>query len=87
MRSRGTFLKLLCSRRSKHEQLRFVTTDNPAWVQLHGANGSPYTKKVASALRYKQIPFTFHNLMPGDFQGDWEEKGFGHIKPKVVHRV
>ena len=53
------------------------------WVSLHGANGSPYTKKVQTALRYKQIPFTFHQLMPNNFNGDWEEKGFGHIKPKV----
>ena len=53
------------------------------WVSLHGANGSPYTKKVQTALRYKRIPFTFHQLMPNNFNGDWEEKGFGHIKPKV----
>lgn len=87
MRSRGTILRLLGSRCG--EQLRLVTTDitGAGWVQLHGANGSPYTKKVASALRYKQIPFTFHQLMPGDFQGDWEEKGFGHIKPKVSSRL
>ena len=54
------------------------------WVSLHGANGSPYTKKVQTALRYKRIPFTFHQLMPNNFNGDWEEKGFGHIKPKVI---
>ena len=53
------------------------------WVSLHGVNGSPYTKKVQTALRYKQIPFTFHQLMPNNFNGDWEDKGFGHIKPKV----
>ena len=53
------------------------------WLQLHGANGSPYTRKVMSALRYKHVPFTFHQLMPGDFMGDWNDKGFGHIKPKV----
>ena len=52
-------------------------------VEVYGANGSPYTKKVKSALRYKQIPFNFYHLMPGDFSGDWEERGLGHIKPKV----
>ena len=63
---------------------RSVQTDGSEWVSLHGANGSPYTKKVQTALRYKQIPFTFHQLMPNNFNGDWEEKGFGHIKPKVI---
>ena len=58
----------------------------PDWVSLHGVNGSPYTKKVQTALRYKQIPFTFHQLMPNNFNGDWEDKGFGHIKPKVCDR-
>lgn len=53
-------------------------------VSLHGGNGSPYTRKVMSALRYKQIPFSQHTLMPGNMLGDWEEKGFGHIKPKVI---
>ena len=60
------------------------TSTSSDWLELHGANGSPYTKKVASALRYKRTPFTFHHLMPGNFQGDWEEKGFGGIKPKVT---
>ena len=55
----------------------------PGWLQLHGANGSPYTRKVMSALRYKHLAFTYHQLMPGDFMGDWDDKGFGHIKPKV----
>ena len=63
---------------------RSVQTASSDWVSLHGANGSPYTKKVQTALRYKQIPFTFHQLMPNNFNGDWEEKGFGHIKPKVI---
>ena len=63
---------------------RGQTSTSSDWLELHGANGSPYTKKVASALRYKRIPFTFHHLMPGNFQGDWEEKGFGNIKPKVT---
>ena len=52
----------------------------PGWLELHGANGSPYTRKVMSALRYKHVPFTYHQLMP---MGDWDAKGFGHIKPKV----
>ena len=55
-------------------------------VALHGGNGSPYTRKVMSALRYKQIPFSQHTLMPGNMLGDWEEKGFGHIKPKVKQK-
>ena len=54
-----------------------------AWVSVHGANGSPYTRKLMSALRYKHVPFTFHHLMPGNVMGDWEDRGFGHIKPKV----
>jgi len=54
------------------------------WVDLYGGYGSPYTRKVQSALRYKKIPFAQHMLMPGDMMGDWEEKGFGHIKPKVI---
>ena len=53
------------------------------WMSVHGGQGSPYTRKVQSALRYKQIPFTSHTLMPGDMMGDWEERGFGEIKPKV----
>jgi hypothetical protein len=50
------------------------------WVSVQG---SPYTRKVQSALRYKQIPFTQHSLMPDNMMGDWEERGFGNIKPKV----
>ena len=57
----------------------------PGWLQLYGANGSPYTRKVMAALRYKHLPFTYHQLMPGDFMGDWDDKGLGHIKPKVGH--
>ena len=62
---------------------RGVHSSSTDWVSLHGVNGSPYTKKVQAALRYKQIPATFHQLMPNNFNGDWEEKGFGDIKPKV----
>ena len=57
----------------------------PGWLQLYGANGSPYTRKVMSALRYKHVPFTYHQLMPGNMGGDWEDKGLGHIKPQVNH--
>ena len=56
---------------------------NSEWVDLYGGFGSPYTRKVQSALRYKKIPFSQHTLMPWDMMGEWEEKGFGHIKPKV----
>merc|ERR1719495_521852 len=61
--------------------------DSRSLVSLHGGNGSPYTRKVMSALRYKQIPFSQHTLMPGNMLGDWEEKGFGHIKPKVKQKL
>jgi len=54
------------------------------WVQVHGAHGSPYTRKVQAALRYKRVPFTSHSLMPGDINQDWAERGFGEIKPKVI---
>ena len=39
---------------------------------------------MQAALRYKRVPFTTHDLLPGDMNGDWEERGFGDIKPKVV---
>ena len=53
------------------------------WVAVNGMLGSPYTRKLMSALRYKHVPFTFHHLMPGNVMGDWEDRGFAHIKPKV----
>jgi len=77
-----TFSKLL-SNASKDLCARSVHTASDR-VEVYGANGSPYTKKVKSALRYKQIPFNFHHLMPGNFMGDWDEKGLGHIKAKVI---
>ena len=76
-----TVSKLL-SNASKDLCARSVHTGSDR-VEVYGANGSPYTKKVKSALRYKQIPFNFHHLMPGNFMGDWGEKGLGHIKAKV----
>jgi len=54
------------------------------WVSVYGMYGSPYTRKVQAALRYKQIPFTQHPLMPGNVKGDWDELGFSEIKPKVI---
>ena len=45
-------------------------------VELH-------PRKVQAALRYKRVPFTSHDLMPGDVNGDWQERGFGDVKPKV----
>jgi len=54
------------------------------WLEVHGGYGSPYTRKVQAALRYKQLPFSNHQLMPGNLTGDWDEKGFSDIKPKVI---
>ena len=77
MLTRKILLNIRAQSRSLHS--------SSEWVSLHGVNGSPYTKKVQAGLRYKQIPFTYHQLMPNNFNGDWEERGFGHIKPKVHH--
>ena len=41
------------------------------------------SRKVQAALRYKRVPFTTHDLMPGDMNGDWEDRGFGDVRPKV----
>jgi len=79
--------KTICDRRCVVASIisrGYANESKDKWVSLYGANGSPYTRKVMSALRYKQIPFTFHHLMPGNLMGDWEEKGLGHIKPKVI---
>merc|ERR1711990_205159 len=57
------------------------------WLEVHGGYGSPYTRKVQAALRYKQLPFSNHQLMPGNLTGDWHEKGFSDIKPKVIRRL
>ena len=54
------------------------------WLEVHGGYGSPYTRKVQAALRYKQLPFSNHQLMPGNLTGDWDERGFSDIKPKVI---
>ena len=76
-----TFSKLLSnSRRELWPRSVHNASDR---IEVFGANGSPYTKKVMSALRYKQIPFNFYHLMPGNFMGDWEKRGFSHIKAKV----
>lgn len=63
---------------------RSHTTSSSGAVSLYGMYGSPYTRKVQAALRYKQVPFTLHQLMPGNVQGDWDELGFSDIKPKVI---
>ena len=76
-----TFSKLLTNS-TKDIWLRNVHNASDR-LEVYGANGSPYTKKVKSALRYKQIPFNYYHLMPGNFMGDWEKRGFGHIKAKV----
>ena len=46
-----------------------------------------HPRKVQAALRYKRVPFTTHDLMPGDVNGDWQERGFGDVKPKVRNSV
>ena len=61
-----------------------VSAAKEGWLEVHGGYGSPYTRKVQAALRYKHLPFSNHQLMPGNLTGDWDEKGFSDIKPKVI---
>ena len=61
-----------------------ISAAKEGWLEVHGGYGSPYTRKVQAALRYKQLPFSNHQLMPGNLTGDWDEKGFSDIKPKVI---
>eukprot|EP01084_Bolivina_argentea_P065880 120088_1 len=48
---------------------------------LYGGNGSPYSCKIRSYLRYKQIYFEWR--APTFAMGKWPDK-FNHIKPKVI---
>jgi len=82
-----SFLKTISNRRYVVTSVinrGYANDSTDKLVSLYGANGSPYTRKVMSALRYKHIPFTFQHLMPGNLMGDWDAKGLGHIKPKVI---
>lgn len=49
--------------------------------KLYGANGSPYSCKIRSYLRFKRIPFDW--VPPSFAMGVWPKK-FSHIKPKVI---
>lgn len=53
-------------------------------VTIYGAYGSPYTRKVESALRYKRVPVVKKHLMPGNLDGAWDALNMQHIKPKVI---
>ena len=71
-----------------HNKLRHVSNSKHdvgqvlGWiVRQHSIELHP--RKVQAALRYKRVPFTTHDLMPGDVNGDWQERGFGDVKPKV----
>jgi len=53
-------------------------------VTVYGGYGSPYTRKVEAALRYKRVPFIRKDLMPGNITGDWDKLRLSHIKAKVI---
>lgn len=63
---------------------RLLSSSSHGSLELFGGYGSPYTRKVESALRYKRIPFIQRQLMPGNITGDWTEHGLDHIRPKVI---
>jgi len=62
-------------------------TFKPAF-EIYGANGSPYSCKMRSYMRYKQIPFLWEKMQTIQGKSERDATGwpkiFSHIKGKVI---